>query len=102
MSTNSAVMVYLPLGAADSVTAFTGTTSAAIALPTKATRVWLVATEGCSVIFGSSTVAAAVVATCMPLQEDTDYIFDVPVGITHFCVIRSGSTSGSLYVAAVA
>jgi hypothetical protein len=101
MAQNFAVMVYLPRGVADTVTNFTGTSTSAVALPSGATRVRFEATETCHIIFGSSAVAAAVVATCMPYDADTAYVFDVAPGQTHFRVIRSSAT-GDLYMAAVA
>ena len=60
------------------------------------------ATEGFAAIFGASTVAAAVVATCYNYQPDTDYVFDVPPGVTHYRAIRTGSSDASIAVVAVA
>lgn len=100
MALAAVVKVNLPVGVADSVTSITGTSTSAIALPSGALKVWLSAAEQIHVIFGTSAVAAAVVATCAPLQPDTDYVFDVPAGVTHFRAIRNSAT-GDLYCAAV-
>lgn len=96
----SDVKVYTPVGVADTATSVTSSSTAAVALPAGALRIWFSAAEPGAIIFGTSAVAAAVVATCMPYQADTDYVFDVPAGVTHFRAIGL-SVTGILYVAAV-
>jgi hypothetical protein len=100
MASNFAVMVYLPRGVADTATSVTSSSTSAVALPAGALRIWFSAAEPGAIIFGASDVAAAVVATCMPYQADTDYIFDVPRGVTHFRAIGLSAT-GILYMSAV-
>jgi choline-glycine betaine transporter len=94
------VKVYLPVGVADSATSVTSSSTTATALPSGAKRIWLSAAEPMSIIFGTAGVAVAVVATCMPLQADLDYVFDVPSGVTHFRAIAASST-GILFISAV-
>jgi hypothetical protein len=97
---NAAVKVYVPVGVADTVTSVTGTSTSAVALPTGALKIWIVAAEPVHIIFGTSSVAAAVVATCQPLQADTDYVFDKPAAVTHYRAIAVSAT-GNLFVSAV-
>ncbi len=99
-TTNSNTQVSLPVGVADTVTSVTGTSTSAIALPAGALKIWIVAAEPVAIIFGGSGVAAAVLATCMPLQADTDYVFDRPSAVTHYRAIAV-STTGNLFVSQV-
>jgi hypothetical protein len=94
------VKVYLPVGIANTATSVTGSSTTAVALPSGALRIWFSAAEPGAIIFGASDVAAAVVATCMPYQADTDYVFDVPAGVTHYRAIGLSAT-GILYMSAV-
>jgi hypothetical protein len=101
VATNNAnTKVYVPVGVANTVTSVTGTSTSAVALPTGALKIWIVAAEPVAIIFGTSAVAAAVLATCMPIQGDTDYVFDVQAGVTHYRAIAV-STTGNLFVSQV-
>lgn len=98
----SVMRVLLPVGApAPAPTTAGAASTAAVALPSGALRVWISGTEGFALIAGGAGVDAAAVATCMPFQPDADYIFDVPAGVTHFRAIRTGSIDAVITVAAV-
>jgi len=68
-----------------------------------ATRVVLIArtADGCAIKWGASDVVAAT-ASNFPIIADNYLVFDVPPGITHFRIIRIGSTNGTLHWAQVA
>lgn len=91
------LLVVAPTGTSDTVTSVTTSSTSAVALPTKASRIWISADEKIHIIFGDSAVAAAVVATCRPLQPDVDYIFDILPGQTHVRMIAA-TTTGNVYI----
>ncbi len=76
-----------------------GTSTAAVALPS-ASKIWIKASQRCHVIFGAAGVAAATTSS-IPLTADVDYVLDIPVGVTHYRALRSGSTDAVLSVVGV-
>ena len=86
------LLVMAPTGVSNSATSVTTSSTAAVALPVGASRIWIVAIEAIHIIFGDSGVAAAVVATCPPLQPDVDYIFDLSPSQTHVRMIAASVT----------
>jgi hypothetical protein len=83
--------------------AFTGTSTAAVALPSLGTsrEVMFHASARCFVRFGDSNVtAASAAAGHMVLATEERFHLRVPVGVTHFRVIRD-SIDGNLNVVAV-
>jgi len=85
------------------VTAFTATSSAAIALPSlgASREVQLNATEACWIVWGPSGVAAAAPAAGSKLVAAYSCeVVRVPAGATHFRVIRAAA-DGTLQILAV-
>lgn len=91
----AAIKVKAP-GAGSAVTAGAAST-AATALPSGCTKLWIKGSTKVHVIFGGSGVAAAQ-ASDMPLTADVDYILDIGAGITHFRAIRASADSTVNYV----
>ena len=84
--------------------AFTATSTAAIALPTLgATReIRFAPGARCWIRFGDSGVAAAeAAANSFPLEANYPELFPVPVGATHFRIIRD-TADGSIHMTPVA
>jgi hypothetical protein len=79
--------------AAATRTAIANTSSAAVAIGTlgASREILLIPSTRCFVRFGASDVAAssATDATVLPLPSDTQFTLRVPIGVTHFTVIRS-------------
>ncbi len=93
----SNMLVMAPTGVSNSATSVTASSTAAVALPTNASRIWITCNELVHVIIGDASVAAAVVATCHPLQPDTDYVFDLNPSQTHIRMIAA-TTTGVVYI----
>lgn len=96
MST-SGIYTSLLVAAPTSTTtqAFTDTSTAAVALPTGAKRVYMYCDQLCHVAFGTSAVGAATTSS-LPVAAGMPYVFDVKGGVTHFRVIRN-TTTGTLW-----
>jgi hypothetical protein len=79
--------------AAATRTAIATTSSAAVAIGTlgASREILLIPSTRCFVRFGASDVAAssATDAAVLPLPADTQFTLRVPIGVTHFTVIRS-------------
>lgn len=76
------------------------TSTAAQALPTGASKIWIKATQKTHIRFGDSDVGAAT-TNDQYMTADVDYVLDVPAGVTHYRAIRGGSSDASVHVVAV-
>lgn len=85
-------------------TAFTGTSSAEVAIGTLSLsrEIMMIASQRCHIRFGATGLSAAAVgAGVLPLAADERFHMKVPAGVTHFRVIRD-SADGVLNVMPVA
>lgn len=95
-STNYALRINAPTGSNSKAVATAAITAQSLG---GAVRVWIKSTEDAHVRFGPSSVT--VTTGDIWVTADTDYVFDVTPGVTHFSA-RRVATSGTIYWATVA
>lgn len=81
-------------------TAFTSSSSGAVAIGTGVRKVYMYATQLCHVKFGTSSSVGNATTSDLPVAAGLPYVFDLKGGVTHFKVIRNAS-DGDLFHADV-
>jgi hypothetical protein len=100
-ASSRAVQLFHLSGVRTNVTTTDGTTTAATALPSGLPDVGALvevrATDTCYVAFGDASVDAEATSASM-LFPAGEKVLQLPSGVTHFAVIRAGSTNISVQV----
>ncbi|AKF08897.1 hypothetical protein [Sandaracinus amylolyticus] len=94
MSTAALLRINAPGPGQTPVTAGAAS-SAANAIPSGATKLWLKATAKAHIRFGDSSVGAAT-PNDQYLTADQDYVLDLLSGITHFRAIRGDTADATI------
>lgn len=82
-------------------TSVTSSSSAAVAIGTGVRKVYMYASQLCHVRFGTSSGVDNATTSDLPVAAGLPYVLDVKGGVTHFKVIRGGSSDGDLWHADV-